>query len=248
MTTETGPIQLLTIAFGPDATFEGRIVEELDELMAAGQILVLDLLVVQKQAGGDLVSVGYQAEGMGDTVSALLGLGPGGLREAEAAFPSLAPGRAFGLTPDDVRELADELEPGTTAGFLLFEHRWARKLRRAVREQEACPWPRGSSPKKPSPPSPPNCSRPHRGWRTRRRTKQRKRPTPVRARREIPVLHADLNTAAFWPVLLLARPVRAPSTREPYGRSRRTRDRVRTDPYAGHPPHRNEPAEKGEEP
>ncbi|KOT78631.1 DUF1269 domain-containing protein [Streptomyces rimosus] len=139
MTTETGPIQLLTIAFGPDATFEGRIVEELDELMAAGQILVLDLLVVQKQAGGDLVSVGYQAEGMGDTVSALLGLGPGGLREAEAAFPSLAPGRAFGLTPDDVRELADELEPGTTAGFLLFEHRWARKLRRAVREQGGVP-------------------------------------------------------------------------------------------------------------
>ncbi|MEV5598766.1 DUF1269 domain-containing protein [Streptomyces sp. NPDC052496] len=139
MTTETGPVQLLTIAFGPDAKFEGRIIEELDGLTAAGQILVLDLLVVQKQPGGDLVSVGYQAEGMGDTVSALLGLGPGGLRGAEAAFPSLAPGRAFGLGADDVRQLADSLDPGTTAAFLLLEHRWARKLRHLVREQGGVP-------------------------------------------------------------------------------------------------------------
>ncbi|MEU7162340.1 DUF1269 domain-containing protein [Streptomyces chrestomyceticus] len=139
MTTETGPIQLLTIAFGPDTTFEGRIAEELDALTAAGQVLVLDLLIVQKQADGDLVSVGYQAEGMGDTVSALLGLSPGSLRGAEAAFPSLAPGRPFGLTTDEVRELADALEPGSTAGFLLLEHRWARRLRRAVREQGGVP-------------------------------------------------------------------------------------------------------------
>ncbi|WP_368396898.1 DUF1269 domain-containing protein [Streptomyces sclerotialus] len=136
---ETGPIQLLAIAFGPDATFEGRIIEELNELTAAGQILVLDLLVVRKQASGDLAAVGYQAEGMGDTISALLGLSPGSMREAEKVFPSLAPGRAFGLAADDIRQLAAALEPGTAAGFLLVEHRWARKLRRAVRDQGGVP-------------------------------------------------------------------------------------------------------------
>ncbi|MFF0739272.1 DUF1269 domain-containing protein [Streptomyces sp. NPDC004111] len=139
MTTETGPIQMLTIAFGPETKFEGRIVEELEELMVTGQILVLDLLVVHKQTDGDLVSVGYQMEGMGETVSALLGLSPGSLRDVEAAVPSLAPGRAFGLDADDVREIADALEPGTTTGFLLLEHRWARKLRRAIREQGGVP-------------------------------------------------------------------------------------------------------------
>ncbi|MFC6065536.1 DUF1269 domain-containing protein [Streptomyces ochraceiscleroticus] len=137
--TETGPIQLLAVVFGPYATFEGRIVEELDELSATGQILVLDLLAVQKQVDGDLAAVGYQAEGMGDTVSALLGLRPGSMRGAEEVFPSLAPGRAFGLAADDIRQLADALEPGTTVGFLLLEHRWARKLRSAVREQGGVP-------------------------------------------------------------------------------------------------------------
>ncbi|WP_223734193.1 DUF1269 domain-containing protein [Streptomyces purpurogeneiscleroticus] len=139
MMTETGPIQLLAIAFGPDATFEGRIIEELEELTAAGQIIVLDLLVVQKETGGDLVALDFQTEGMGDTISALLGLQPGSMREAEKAFPALAQGHAFGLAADDIRQLADSLEPGTTAGFLLLEHRWARRLRSAVREQGGVP-------------------------------------------------------------------------------------------------------------
>ncbi|WP_181138732.1 DUF1269 domain-containing protein [Streptomyces sp. Ru73] len=137
--TETGPVQLLVITFGPDARFEGRIIDELDELTATGRILVLDLLVVQKETGGDLVVLDYQAEGMGDTVSALLGLKPGTMRPAEEAFPALAPGHAFGLATDDVRQLADALAPGTTAAFLLLEHRWARKLRSAVREQGGVP-------------------------------------------------------------------------------------------------------------
>ncbi|WP_234426448.1 DUF1269 domain-containing protein [Streptomyces niger] len=137
--TETGPIQLLAIAFGPDAAFEGRIIEELEELTATGQVLVLDLLVVQKETGGDLVALDYQAEGMGETISALLGLRPGSMRGAEKTFPSLAPGRAFGLAADDIRELGEALAPGTTAGFMLLEHRWARKLRGAVREQGGVP-------------------------------------------------------------------------------------------------------------
>ncbi|MFI9025413.1 DUF1269 domain-containing protein [Streptomyces sp. NPDC053560] len=137
--TETGPIQLLVITFGPDAAFEGRILEELEELAAAGQILVLDLLVVRKDTNGDLVALGYQAEGMGDTISALLGLEPGSMRKAEKAFPSLAPGRAFGMAADDIREIADALDPGATAGFLLLEHRWARRLKGAIREQGGVP-------------------------------------------------------------------------------------------------------------
>ncbi|GGX68743.1 DUF1269 domain-containing family protein [Streptomyces minutiscleroticus] len=136
---EMGPVQLLAVAFGPDAAFEGRIIEELEELTAKDQIRVLDLLAVQKSAEGDLVALDYQAEGMGDTVGALLGLEAGSLKEAERVFPSLAPGRPFGLGPEDIRELADALEPGTAAGFLLLEHRWAKELKDALRAQGGVP-------------------------------------------------------------------------------------------------------------
>ncbi|MDC0770555.1 DUF1269 domain-containing protein [Streptomyces sp. HD] len=134
-----GPVQLLTVEFGPDAKFEGRIVDELWALQRSGQVRVLDLLFVQKEAGGDLVTADYQAEGMGDTVAALLGIPRRVLAEAEASFPSLTEGNAFGLTLEEIRELARELKPGTAAGFVLLEHIWARDLRQAIRDAGGVP-------------------------------------------------------------------------------------------------------------
>lgn len=134
-----GPVQLLAVGFGPDAKFEGRIVEELMSLEDRGQIRVLDLLFVQKELDGDLVSADYQAEGMGETVAALLGIPRKTLREAEAVFPSLAQSNAFGLGLDQIRELARELDPGTAAGFVLLEHTWARHLREAIRDTGGMP-------------------------------------------------------------------------------------------------------------
>jgi hypothetical protein len=134
-----GPVQLLTVGFGPDAKFEGRIVEELMALEDSGQIRVLDLLFVQKEPSGALVCADYQAEGMGETVAALLGLPLESLREAEAVFPSLTQSNAFGLTLEQIRELARELDPGTAAGFVLLEHKWARRLREAIRDTYGLP-------------------------------------------------------------------------------------------------------------
>jgi hypothetical protein len=134
-----GPVQLLTVEFGPHAKFEGRIVDELRALERSGQIRVLDLLFLQKEPGGDLVTADYQAEGMGDTVAALLGIPRRALREAAATFPSLSEGNAFGLALDEIRDLARELDPGTAAGFVLLEHKWAADLREAVREAGGVP-------------------------------------------------------------------------------------------------------------
>ncbi|MFC8515226.1 DUF1269 domain-containing protein [Streptomyces sp. NPDC057257] len=134
-----GPVQLLTVEFGPDAKFEGRIVDELGALEGRGQVRVLDLLFVQKEPDGDLVVADYQAEGMGETVAALLGIPRRTLREAEAVFPSLSEGNAFGLTLEEVRGLAQQLDPGTAAGFVLLEHTWARGLREAIRETGGVP-------------------------------------------------------------------------------------------------------------
>ncbi|MGW5861468.1 DUF1269 domain-containing protein [Streptomyces sp. NPDC055239] len=134
-----GPVQLLTVEFGPDAKFEGRIIEELGILEANGQIRVLDMLFVRKEPGGNLFALDFQAEGMGETVAALLGISGEQVRAAEEAYPSLADGNAFGLTSTEIREMAESLDPGTAAAFILLEHVWAKYLRKALRDAGAVP-------------------------------------------------------------------------------------------------------------
>ncbi|MFD8305957.1 DUF1269 domain-containing protein [Streptomyces sp. NPDC059690] len=136
---EIGPVQLLTVEFGPDAKFEGRILDELGVLERDGRIRVLDLLFVQKGPGGDLVTADYQAESMGATVAALLGIPRRTLRRAAAMSPSLSESNAFGLGLDEIRDLARGLDPGTAAGFVLLEHVWARDLRAAIRNAGGVP-------------------------------------------------------------------------------------------------------------
>ena len=41
---------------------------------------------------------------------------------------------AFGLTQDDIADVAAGLEPGHAAGFLLVEHLWARDFKRAAED------------------------------------------------------------------------------------------------------------------
>ena len=50
---------------------------------------------------------------------------------------------AFRLTPDDIREVADALDPGTSAGFIIFEHLWARGLKQAIDETDGVPFAEG---------------------------------------------------------------------------------------------------------
>ncbi|MFF0739684.1 DUF1269 domain-containing protein [Streptomyces sp. NPDC004111] len=134
-----GPVQLLTVEFGPDAAFEDRIREELAILQTNGQIRVLDMLFVHKEIGGRLVVLDHQAEDMGDTVAALLGMSRVSLRGAAALYPPVAEGSAFGLTPAQIRATAQELATGTSAAFILFEHVWAKYLRAAVRNAGGVP-------------------------------------------------------------------------------------------------------------
>ncbi|WP_306317408.1 MULTISPECIES: DUF1269 domain-containing protein [unclassified Streptomyces] len=136
---DIGPVQLITIEFGPDAKFEGRIVEELAILEANAQIRVLDMLFVGKESGGDLFTLDFQQEGMGETVAALLGIPRERLRAVQETYPSLAEGHAFGLTTNEIRETADSLVPGTSAAYILLEHVWATYLRRAVRDAGGVP-------------------------------------------------------------------------------------------------------------
>lgn len=132
-----GPVQLLAIGFDPDARFEGRIMNELENLERHETIRILDLLFVGKDAEtGDLLALDYQGEELGAIVGALLGFDFEGEQPAD---PSGIEGHAFGLSQREIQGIAASLEPGSSAGFLLVEHVWARDLKEAIRDAGGFP-------------------------------------------------------------------------------------------------------------
>jgi hypothetical protein len=136
---EIGPIQMLTVAFGPDARFEGRVVEELERLEAIGTVRVLDLLFVHKEeATGDLIALDVQGPNMGAITGALLGFESedGPARDEGGVHRGV---QAFGVSRSDLDSLMASLEPGIAVGVLLIEHVWARDLTRAIREAGGVP-------------------------------------------------------------------------------------------------------------
>jgi uncharacterized membrane protein len=140
MTEKIGPVQLVAIGFPPDANFEGRIIDELSRLERHETIRILDLLFVGKHAEtGDLLALDYQGEELGAIVGALLGFEfeDNGERQAESAQG--LQGHAFGLSQGEIQEMAASLTPGSSAGFLLVEHVWARDLKRAIRDAGGFP-------------------------------------------------------------------------------------------------------------
>jgi uncharacterized membrane protein len=143
---EIGPVQLLAIGFGPGANFEGRVMNELSKLENQKTIRILDLLFVHKDAEtGDLLALDYQGEELGAIVGALLGFEfegdeqPAGSTPAGSTEEERVESHAFGLSQRDIEGLAASLDPGSSAGFLLVEHVWARDLKRAIRQTGGVP-------------------------------------------------------------------------------------------------------------
>jgi uncharacterized membrane protein len=137
MDQKIGPVQVLALGFDQDARFEGRIMDELANLERHETIRILDLLFVGKDAEtGDLLALDYQGAELGAIVGALLGFDFEGDEPLE---PSEIEGHAFGLSRAEMQDLAASLKPGSSAGFVLIEHVWARDLKRAIRETGGFP-------------------------------------------------------------------------------------------------------------
>jgi uncharacterized membrane protein len=136
-----GPIQMIMIGFERTDRFRGDIMRELERLSAKGVIRIIDLLFVMKDEAGEIkalegspLSEEERIE-FGAVIGGLLGMGAGGVEAAvEGAVEGalVAVEKHYGLTWSDVQEMADELEPGTAAGVLLFEHTWATKFADAL--------------------------------------------------------------------------------------------------------------------
>jgi Family of unknown function (DUF6325) len=118
-----GPVQLLVVGLH-DPHAEAAILGELERLREGDVVRLVDLLVVRKDAGGNVEPVRRDdAAQHGATVAALIGLGVGG---AEGA------GHAVG--EDDVWCVDDAIPSDSTAAIALVEHCWAIGLRDAIRD------------------------------------------------------------------------------------------------------------------
>jgi uncharacterized membrane protein len=112
---ELGPVELLFVGF-PGNQFSGEIVPALLELVEQGTIRVLDLVFVAKDADGN--AVGLEFEHLDD--------------ESQAAFNPLVNEFAQLISEEDVEDLAEGLEPNSSAAILVFENVWATKFRDAL--------------------------------------------------------------------------------------------------------------------
>ncbi|MDH3679565.1 MAG: hypothetical protein OEV40_06380 [Acidimicrobiia bacterium] len=134
---DIGPLQLLVVGFGPDAEFEGLVLDELERLTARGLIRVVDLRFVTKDSEGSIEAIELtdlgsdEATEYGSVIDALIGLRarPSG----DLAGSDDTEEQSFGLGPDELEALARDLRPGEAVGLLLFEHTWATELKAAIR-------------------------------------------------------------------------------------------------------------------
>jgi uncharacterized membrane protein len=133
-----GPVQLLVVSFDkPD--FSGEILEELSRLRENEVIRLIDALAVQKNLDGGLTVLQWsdlsieEAEGLGATVGALLGLGVGAAAMEAGAIAGMQAGSDGHLIDEsEVWDVADAIEPGNAAAIALIEHVWAVPLRAAI--------------------------------------------------------------------------------------------------------------------
>ena len=124
--------QLLVYTFGPDADFEGRMVDALGRIEIGGSIRVLDALFVRRDADtGELAAVVTHGDELGSLAAPLIGFRLDPAERAKATEAALA-GREAGASGAAVRQLADGLEPGHAVAAVLVDHVWARTLERGV--------------------------------------------------------------------------------------------------------------------
>lgn len=113
---ELGPIDYVVVEFpAGEANFTGEMAAELVALANAGTIRLLDLLVLRKDDDGALEA--FEVDDLEEIDE---------LRALETHVAEI-------LAADDVAHLAEAMEPGSTAGVLVWENSWAAPFASAAR-------------------------------------------------------------------------------------------------------------------
>jgi Family of unknown function (DUF6325) len=111
-----GPVDYIVVEFpAGKSNFTGEMAKELLALVDSGTIRVIDVLILTKNEDGTV-----DAAELSDIEEL------GELQAVEAQLAEL-------LAADDVENLAAAMEPGSTAGVLIWENLWAAPFGSAVR-------------------------------------------------------------------------------------------------------------------
>src|SRR5438876_12391733 len=111
-----GPVDYVIVEFPAAASnFTGEMAKELLALVDAGTIRVIDILILTKDKDGSV-----EATELSDIEEL------GELQTIDAELAEL-------LAAEDVEHLAAAMEPGSTAGVLIWENLWAAPFAAAAR-------------------------------------------------------------------------------------------------------------------
>ena len=113
---ELGPVDYVVVEFPAGAkNFTGEMAAELVRLVDAGTIRIVDILILDKNEDGSVDATEFS------DIDQL-----GELQSVEAELAEL-------LAAEDVDHLAAAMEPGSTAGVLIWENLWAAPFASAAR-------------------------------------------------------------------------------------------------------------------
>ncbi len=114
---ELGRIDVIVIAWPPDAPKTGEAAPLLMDLVERGTVRIFDMMFVTKGEDGSVA--GFEAKDLSDK-------GVGAFEIFEGASAGL-------LSDADVAEAAEAIDPGWTAAVIIYENRWSAPFAAAVR-------------------------------------------------------------------------------------------------------------------
>jgi hypothetical protein len=115
--TEMGPVDYMVVEF-PGGRLNGKGLPLLVDLVDRGVIRILDLVFLRKLNDGSVVRMEL-SEG----------------RRAQDETMKLFEGASSGIVDDgDIKAVSEVVEPGSLAGIIVYENRWAAPLATALRQ------------------------------------------------------------------------------------------------------------------
>lgn len=106
---EYGPVEFVLVSFAGEEPDAG-VVDSIREMVADGDVRVIDALVISREEDGDINAVEI------DNAAAVYGL-----EDADLDLVGLA-------ADEDIASFGEALEPGTSAALLVIELLWAKKF------------------------------------------------------------------------------------------------------------------------
>jgi hypothetical protein len=111
-----GPVEYIAIAF-PGNKFSGEIIPAIKELQDSGTIRVLDLVIITKDAEGNVAAI------------ELADASP----EQGAALAALGVENKNLLGQEDFEDIGAALDPNSTAALMIWENVWAARFAKSLR-------------------------------------------------------------------------------------------------------------------